>query len=475
MKSTVFVITLILSVLLLSASTATSQEWGEVTDAEWQIGPPPDYPQSGAVVIFDIGQATAEIRGLTLERHVRMKVFSDDGVKDIEKVEIEHFYYDKLFDLKAQVIRPDGSSVKFDKDDFEITKKGAVRIATFRFSNVRAGDILEYQYKIDYYGGFDKLGPEKYFLFSQEVRYSQYRARKERVMYVWDSDKLKNVSNIPTWFFDHPVFCLSSTFSAKLGSDLDYVFFTTNVPANKVEPVSKRIKFMTATAYKRHTWQLENIRPFIPDSSDIYSEEVRRSALYFQLLSTQGQNRVIHAVCADKHLQYLGESFQGYLHEYVATTKKMRNLARKLAGAGETPRQKAEIIYDWVVSNYSVDSSGYVLRPTQKNLKKVFTDKEAAPFELNILLVEMLKIVGFDAWQVLISTRDKLPFRYTGKFNHMLALVDIEGERVLLDASGKGCPFGLLPSPSVVAKGVLVDYNNSRPIGISGQECKTEM
>lgn len=473
MKSAAFLSGLVISLLTVCVSPANAQEWGVVTQEERQMGPPPGYSQSGAVVIFDIGQATTELKGLEFERHVRMKIFKEDGVRQVGTVEIEHFEYDHLFDFKAQILRQDGSVVEFDKNDFEITEKGVIRIAKFTFPNFKADDILEYRYKIDYYGGYDKLGPEKFFLFSQEVRYSQYKARKEYGEYSWDSEKLKNVTNLPTWYFDHPVFCLSSTFTVKLGADLDYVFFSTNIPPDKIEPVSERIKILTATAYKRHTWTMVNIRPFIPDTLAVYDDETQRYGLHFQLLSTVGQNRAIHAICSDKHLQYLGESFQGYLHEYVETTKKMRNLARGLAGKAADSRGKAEAIYDYVAANYAVDSSGYVLRPTQNNLKKVFADKEAAPFEMNILLVEMLKIAGFDAWPVLISTRNKLPFRFSGKFNHMLALVDIDGERVLLDASGKGCPFGLLPLVAVVEEGVIVNYSDSRPIKIAGQVCTT--
>lgn len=205
------------------------------------------------------------------------------------------------------------------------------------------------------------------------------------------------MSNLPTWYFDHPVFCLKSSFAAKLGSDLDYAYFTTNVPIDKVEPVSERIKFITATLYKKHTWELVNVKPFGPDTTNIYDDEVERCGIHFALFSTVGQNRVLRLRWADKHFDYLGRSFQGYLSEYVKKTKKMRKKAKKLASEAEDSRGKAEAIYNFVQENYAVDSSGYVLRPTQNSLKKVYADKQAAPFEMNILLVEMLKMAGLDA------------------------------------------------------------------------------
>lgn len=471
MKSAALSYRLLILTLFLFVSSAFAADWEEVTDAEWQMGPPQEYPQAGAVVIFDIGLATAELKGLEFERHVRFKIFNEAGLRKVETVEVEYFEYDDFFDQKARIYRPDGSHVEFDKNYFEIKEAGVKRKAVFTFPNVKPGDILEYQYKIRYYGGYDKLGPEKYFLFSQEKRYSQYKARERLGGGDWDDTIDKNVTNLPTWFFDHPVFCLSSTFTAKLGSELDYGYCAINVPADNVDPVTESIKFLTATVYRSHTWTLENVLPFIPDTSYFYDDEVLRSGLHFQLFSTEGHNRILRVVYSDEHMQYLGQSFQGYLGEFVKTTKKMKKQVFNLTKNAPDARAKAEAIYNYIADRYTIEASGYVLRPTQNDLKGVFKETVAAPFEMNILLVKMFQMAGLEAWPVLISTRDKLPFRLSSKFNHMLALVDIDGEQILADASAKGCPFGSLPHISMVKEGVIVDYSDSRPIAINAPEC----
>ncbi len=310
----------VLAGLIVATFTWTDvsgQEWGKVTEPEWQIVPPDEFPNASAVILFDIGQATAELRGLEFKRHVRIKVFSAADLADLGDLEIEYFDYDHLHHLKAQIIRPDGSILKVGKNDFEKTEEGSRRTSRIRFSNVADGDILEYSYGIDYYGGIDKLGPEKYFLFGQDNRYGSWKSRDRRGSDGWDEGLHKNITNLPSWFFDHLVPCLRSQFTAKLGSDLDYTYFTTNVPDELISPVSKRIKVLSITAYKAHTWEVRDIPPFVPDTLSFFDEEVRRTALHFQLFSTRGQNRVLTGVFTDKHWQHIGQSFQGYLHEYV--------------------------------------------------------------------------------------------------------------------------------------------------------------
>ena len=436
------------------------------------MGPPEEFPNAKAVIIFDIGLATTELKGLEFNRHTRIKVFDNSGVDEIKDVVIECYDYDKVFDTKALIHKADGRVVKFDKNDFEKIKKGAREVRRFTFPNLEDGDILEYSYSIDYYGGLEKLGPEKYFLFSQDRPYTFYKDRKRGVT-ISDKNLEKNISNIPSWFFDHPVYCLLSSFTARLGSELDYVYFWTNLPNDKIDPVVERIKFLTATIYKAHTWTIENVHPYPRDPANALPPETIRMGLHFQLFSTvNAQNRVIRGTYTEEHWQHVGEGFQGYLDEYVKTTKKMRNKARSLAKGGADTRARVESIFNFVVGNYRPDTNGFSLRPSHSNLKKVYKDRTGMPFEINILLVKMLNIAELKAWPVIISTRDKIDFRRSARFNHMLALVDIDGEMMFMDASAKDCPMGSLRPLTLADEGLLVDFDNSRTCDITAELCK---
>ncbi|MEW6412739.1 MAG: DUF3857 domain-containing protein [Candidatus Zixiibacteriota bacterium] len=458
--------------MFFGAAVISAQEWGVISDAERQVGTPLEFPDADAVVIYDRGRVTAELRGLIYERHTRIKVLETSGVEKVKDVKIEAYDYDHIYGIKARVEKSDGRTFEFDDKQFEKISRGSIVERRFTFPNLEPGDILEYAYGIEYYGGLEKLGPEKYFLFSQEKYYGAYESRKKGI-YPDDEDLEKNVSNVPSWYFDHPVFCLSSVFVLKLGSELDYTYFTANIPNERIDPEMERIKFITATVYKQYTWTMENIPPPPMDSSRTLDNEVIRAGLHFQLFSTIGQNRALRGIYTDEHWQHLGESFQGYLNEYMKKTKKMHKKVSELVKDQPDARSKATAIYDYISQNYTLDSTGFVLRPRHSNVDKLFKDGSGMPFEINILLVQMLRMAGFESWPVLINTTNKLPFRRSATFNHMLALVDIDGERVFLDATAGRCPMGMLAPMSMTNEGLLVDYSDSKPVAIKAEVCKS--
>ena len=127
MKQIIIGLTVISVALLCMVSGALAQKWGEISDTEWQITPPAEHANAGAIIIFDNGIATAELRGLDFKRHVRIKVFDENDIDNVDDILIEYYHYDKLHDVKAQILRPDGTVLKFDKKAFEKIKKGARR------------------------------------------------------------------------------------------------------------------------------------------------------------------------------------------------------------------------------------------------------------------------------------------------------------------------------------------------------------
>ncbi|MFH1687982.1 MAG: DUF3857 domain-containing protein [bacterium] len=466
-------ITALLTCLLTAGVLAVDDpEWGVITDQEWQLQPPADYPDAGAVVIFDHGRVKTEESGMDLERHCRIKIFGEAGAAKINGYSVEYYDYDHFHHQEAQIVRSSGEVIKIDEDAFIVSEMGSRRKCRVEFPPVAPGDIVEFAYRLDYYGGFDKLGLETYFAFTQAKSHGSYEFRK-RVGELGIDRDIKNYSNIPTWFFDHQVPTLESRFEVQIGAELDYTFFTTNVPTESIEPTMKRIKVLTATAYKKYTWLLRDIAPLVPDSLGFYDDEVARCGVHFQLFSTPGENRLLPmGVYVDKHFRWMGQDIQGFLDDYTKTTKTMRKKIRAQVGDVEPPLDRMRAIYSWIQSEFALDTTGYELRPRHDNMKALFKKQIGMPFELNILLVEALKIAGLDAWPVLISTVNKIPFRKSGVFNHMLAMVDIDGRTVFLDASAAGCEPGTLLPICLPDEGVQVDYSDSRPIAIGADVCK---
>jgi|GEM_PF-1782155 len=453
------------------AVVLSSQDWGQVSPEERLIQAPSTYPNSGAVVIFDKGFATAELSGLELKRHVRIKILAESGIPRVTPAVIECMDYDDIDDVEAVIHRPDGTVIEIGKKYHVEHRDDSGRSFTVNFPGLAPGDILEYRYTIHYYGGVDKLGAEKYFLFSQAISWQWLKEREKRVV-EWDESLYKNVANLPAWYFDHPVYTLYSELTVKLGADLDYTCVPSNVPVDQQQPRSQRGSGLIDRVYKYHTWAMDDLpatasEPFMPRPNDY------RPSLHFELFSTSGENRVIIGNYSDEHWVNAGRNIQGYLAMYVKKPRRLQTESLDRIRNLTADHDKARCLYEYVRDRYRSDGGGYRLRPVAKNMRDFHKKKRGAPFECNILLVEMLRAAGIDAWPVLISTRDEVDFRRTGRFNHMIAYAQLDIGGIYLDASSRVCPYGALPPMCRVQEGLLVDFDRSAIRIIQAQDPAT--
>lgn len=458
--------TLTLSALFnnVSATTFLSQEWGEITPEERQLQAPSAYPNTGAVVIFDNGFVVTEIKGVQFQRHTRVKIIDESGIAKVTPVVIECRAYDWIRNVAALIHKLDGRVLEIDEKQIVESEDKTNRSVTISFPGLSAGDIFEYTYTIHYYGGVDKLGAEKYFLFSQAISYEWLKDRKKKTV-DWDENLYKRVSNLPAWYFDTPVFTLYSELTVKLGSGLDYTCVPSNVPVEMQQPEVRRGSGIIDRVYKYHTWVMEDIaptetEPLMPRPNDY------RPSLDFELFSTDGENRIIIGNYADVHWLNVGKNMQGYLNMYIKRPRQLMTDALKASSALTGAHEKTKRLFELVRDQYRSDGDGYRLRPVKDNLREFFEKKTGAPFELNLLLVEMLRAVGIDAWPVLISTRDEVDFHRTARFNHMIAYAKIDEGGIFMDASSRACPYGSLPPLCRVKEGLLVDFDQSRLVPV---------
>lgn len=110
--------------------------------------------------------------------------------------------------------------------------------------------------------------------------------------------------------------------------------------------------------------------------------------------------------------------------------------------------EKAKRIYEFVRDKFTCTSqSGVFMTQVLKNVMK---QRKGNVAEINLLLVSMLKNAGLKAEPVLLSTR-KHGYTYSmyplmDKFNYVIAVVEVDGKRLFLDATKPKMAFGkLLP------------------------------
>lgn len=123
---------------------------------------------------------------------------------------------------------------------------------------------------------------------------------------------------------------------------------------------------------------------------------------------------------------------------------------------------KAKSIYTFVQNHFNWNGKYSIFKNVR--IKKSFEEKIGNVGEINISLINALKAKNIDTELVLISTRKngfptKL-YPVITDFNYVIAKVNINGKSILLDATDKLSPFGLLPYRCLNGYGRVMDFEN---------------
>jgi hypothetical protein len=125
------------------------------------------------------------------------------------------------------------------------------------------------------------------------------------------------------------------------------------------------------------------------------------------------------------------------------------------------PQQKAAAIFSYVRNNMEWDG---VKDKYTDNLKKVFESKKGTTADINLLLGAMLDKADLPVEMVLLSTRDHGFVRETypmeEQFNYVICTVKIGDKRLMLDATDKYLPIGILPERCLNGQGLVISKIN---------------
>jgi transglutaminase-like putative cysteine protease len=127
--------------------------------------------------------------------------------------------------------------------------------------------------------------------------------------------------------------------------------------------------------------------------------------------------------------------------------------------ASET--EKMEVIFKFVQNKMNWNNQkGYY---TDKGVKKAYIDGTGNTAEINFILMAMLNRAGIKTEPVLISTTENGIPVYPSRtvFNYVLAAVEIEGKRILLDATNKQAAPNILPLYTLNWTGRLIRQNGT--------------
>ena len=134
----------------------------------------------------------------------------------------------------------------------------------------------------------------------------------------------------------------------------------------------------------------------------------------------------------------------GYDKELSRTNYFQKDLDQLLQGE-TVPLKKAQKIYAFAKSK--VKWNGYLGYEAESGGSKIYKDGEGNIGDINLMLTAMLRYAGLKANPVLVSTvNNGIPLFPTRKgFNYVISSLDLNGERILLDATEENASFGELP------------------------------
>ncbi len=125
-------------------------------------------------------------------------------------------------------------------------------------------------------------------------------------------------------------------------------------------------------------------------------------------------------------------------------------------------KEKAISIYNFIRDHFTWNKEFAIFSNIE--VKDAFNDKKGNSSEINLALINALRAGGFESHMILSSTRENgLPteiYPVITDFNYVFAALLLDTETILLDATRKNAPFGLIPFELLNGQGRLMDFKN---------------
>lgn len=459
MKSPLFTGLLILSISLSATAQKAPIKFGDVSMEELKMVRYDKDTSAAAVILVDFGESSLEYdpaKGyfvIRFERLKRIKIFKKDGYSLAnESIMLYHSGNDaeKISSIKGVTYNLDGNKMvesKMKNDAvFKEEYDNNFTITKFTLPNVKEGSVLEVSYKTesefifnfqdwDFQSTFPTVWSEYRTRIPEYYTYDQFmqgyvtptineRSSIQRELAITE----RNVSATPGYGATQGRF---STDKVQY-NEIYGRFVTQDVPAFKEEP-------------------------FMNNNSDYISK------LNFELVSQQFPNSVrkfYRGTWENLNKQLLESDAFGKL---VKGSGHLNKIVEEVIAGVTDPKEKVAKIYSYVKSN--VEWNGNYRKYCDGNFKDALEKKKGSSADINLILVSMLKKAEITADPVIISTRNhgfvRESFPISSQFNYVIASVLVEGKSVLLDATDRTLPMGVIPERCLNGNGYII--SESRP------------
>ncbi len=469
--------------------------WGKISPGEFSILPQRSDSFAPAIVLCDF--SNIEVTNRTFyTRHTRMKIINAEGLK-YASVEIPYQTrnrHDDFIDLKARTLVMENGKILEYKvspgqiEDIKINDQWSKK--KFTFPNVQPGVIIEYRYTVASLD-FEKLNT---WYFQREIPtlWSEIRFQVP-LIYTYLVTYENNRQLLP----DEQM---------AFGEKLQWLYSTR---ARKRHYELQRNKYLLyATGESRYkVWALNNVRKKIvmrnlPGlSSGANGQPVVEfyPQVRFDLFESSGNlPRSFKPLVLTTHKDYDTRSewelmhdpnaIVGYVHFRLDTWQEFNEnlleserfgmyLRKSFAGSNLidsiSPQGKGRAVLLASLYNYvrkTLKWNGEFSMVAGQDFKEFVKNWTGSSAEINLMLVNLLRQAGFTAYPLLIRTKDRgMPekmYPVKGQFNHVIALVELDGKDVLLDAVSGTDNLNKLYKLDIGTEGWIVRQDNPQWIEI---------
>ena len=460
MKSQFLGAMLCLAVTSTTLAQKSPIKFGEVSLEELKMTRYEKDSSAAAVVLCDFGESSinyAQNTGFSLnfQRTTRIKILKKDG---LEEADFEIPLYkdgsqdETISGLKAVTYNLENGKIvetKAKSDGFFNEKFSEnLTLVKVALPNVKVGSVVEITYKIN--SDFLMNFWDWEFQETIPVVWSEYRAS---IPEYFNYDKYMQ-GYISLDISDEKVVSNSITITSKERSDGDWGSGTTQTTFS-----TDKIDFNE----NKFRWVAKNVpafkaEPFITTYKDYISK------MNFELAYIKYPNQPIEPVLGSWEEINKKYSESENFGKVITGNGFLKKTVETITAGMTSNDQKIDAIFNYVRQNVSWDETSR--RFVDGSLKNVLDDRKGTSAEINFLVASMLDKADIVVHPVLISTRDNGFVRETvpvlSQFNYMICVTEVNGKQVLLDATDKLLPIGIIPERCLNGNGLIISKQGYR-------------
>lgn len=414
-----FVLSVTIAFLCIGTVPAQDKDWRPVTQAELAMTAPSVEPDADVEAIFWEVRIDDSGNDLSRKHYVRVKIFTERGREKYSKFDIPFTRYTKIKDLKARVIKADGSIIEVGKDDIferEVVKANnfKVKSKSFAVPGIEPGVIVEYRYKeVNEYGS----------AFGSRLQF-QRDIPVQTLVYYYKPDR------------GEPQYQNYNFSDVKFTKDEDgyYLAQRRNVPALKEEPLMPPED--NVRAWMLLTGSSRSFLGALGFSITFVSKDPKDATKYWGGVAGQWS----------------------HIPKYMSKgSDDIKRKAEEITAGTTDPESKIRKLYEFCQGQISNTTYDIKLTPDQRaklpkinSLGDVLKNKSASSWDINLLFGAMASSLGFESRIAFVGDRSQIFFDPLKMVNerliHVGGVAVGNGENwTIHDPGDKYVPYGMRP------------------------------